>query len=90
MPTYGFTCDECGHSWDEILKIDDRLNPLDENCPHCESRGHIRLQMAAPAMADPVRLGRIRPDNGFKEVLQKISERTPGSQLEKNSSLTRL
>ena len=28
----------------------------------------------------------IRKDTGFKEVLQKIHERTPGSQLDKTSS----
>jgi hypothetical protein len=36
---------------------------------------------------DPVRLGIRKPDQGFKEVLQRIHEKTPGSQLNKNSNI---
>jgi hypothetical protein len=36
----------------------------------------------APMMMDPVRAGVRKVDNGFKEVLQKIHSRTPGSKLD--------
>lgn len=36
-------------------------------------------------LIDPVVLGIRRPDTGFREVLQKIHSKTPGSQLDKTT-----
>jgi putative FmdB family regulatory protein len=36
MPTYGFICNECNHSFDVFLKISERENPTKENCPSCK------------------------------------------------------
>jgi len=36
-------------------------------------------------LIDPVRLGIHKADGGFKEVLQRIHEKTPGSTLNKTS-----
>jgi hypothetical protein len=36
-----------------------------------------------PMIGDPVNMGVTKRDSGFKEVLQKIHERTPGSDLKK-------
>ena len=47
---------------------------------------NIESMLGMNALIDPVRLGIRRPDQGFKEVLQKIHEKTPGSQLNKTSS----
>ena len=40
----------------------------------------------APMICDPVRVGARKMDTGFKEVLQKIHSRAPGSTLNQGSS----
>ena len=35
MPNYGFICNGCNHTFDMLLSISDRDNPLKENCPSC-------------------------------------------------------
>ena len=40
---------------------------------------------SAPPLMDPVAIGVRRTDQGFKEVLQGIHEKTPGSQLNKTT-----
>lgn len=88
MPTYDYRCSKCGNTWERILKIAEKNLPVDEPCPHCQETGGVESFIGgAPLFGDPVRLGRIKPDNGFKEVLQKVHERTPGSQLNQTSTL---
>lgn len=78
MPTYSFRNKDTGEVFDKILRISEREEFLSQN-PNLES-----VITSAPAFAgDHVTL---KPDTGFKEVLQKIHERTPGSQLDKTSS----
>ena len=78
MPTYSFRNTETGEMHVEIMRIAAREQYLLDN-PHLES-----IITSAPAFAgDHIT---IKKDTGFKEVLQKIHERTPGSQLDKTSS----
>ena len=78
MPTFSFRNTETGEIHDEIMRIAAREQYLLDN-PHLES-----IITSAPAFAgDHIT---IKKDTGFKEVLQKIHERTPGSQLDKTSS----
>jgi len=78
MPTYSFRNKETGETHDEIMRIADREQYLLDN-PHLES-----IITSAPAFAgDHIT---IKKDTGFKEVLQRIHEKTPGSQLDKTSS----
>jgi putative FmdB family regulatory protein len=37
MPTYGFICNDCKHSFDLFLKIDERDSPTTEACPSCKN-----------------------------------------------------
>lgn len=76
MPTYTFRNKETGETFDQVMKISERDQFLETN-PHLES-----IITGAPMMMDPVRAGVRKVDNGFKEVLQKIHTRTPGSKLE--------
>lgn len=75
MPTYTFRNKETGETFDQVMKISEREQFLIDN-PQLESI------IGAPMMMDPVRAGVRRVDNGFKEVLQKIHTRTPGSKLD--------
>jgi hypothetical protein len=46
---------------------------------------HIESMLGMNMLIDPVRLGIRSTDQGFKEVLQRIHEKTPGSQLNKSA-----
>lgn len=80
MPTYNFRNTETGEITEEFMSISAREEYLKNN-PHLES--YID---SAPMLCDPVRIGVRKMDSGFKEVLQKIHEKTPKSQLKKSSS----
>lgn len=78
MPTYSFRNKDTGEVFDKLLKISEKESYLQEN-PHLET-----IITGAPAFAgDHVSL---KKDTGFKEVLQRIHEKTAGSQLDKTSS----
>jgi hypothetical protein len=50
--------------------------------PHMES-----IILTSPSLGDPTKLTATRKmDSGFKEVLQRIHEKTPGSELNQTSS----
>lgn len=67
MPTYTYRNINTGEVFDKMMKIADKEQFLLDN-PELESI------IGAPAMGDSVRLGIRRPDNGFREVLSKISD----------------
>jgi hypothetical protein len=78
MPTYSFRNKDTGEIHDEVMRIAAREQYLLDN-PQLES-----IITSAPAFAgDHIT---IKKDTGFKEVLQKIHERTAGSQLNKSST----
>jgi putative FmdB family regulatory protein len=41
MPNYGFLCENCDKTFDCFLKIDERNDPILEECPHCKTKGKI-------------------------------------------------
>lgn len=47
----------------------------------------IQIFTRAPALVDCVRIGVKKVDNGFKDVLQKIHARTPGSTLDRDTRI---
>lgn len=78
MPTYEFRNKETGEVTEVFMKMSSKDQYLIDN-PHLE-----QTMTKAPAFAgDHIT---IRKDTGFKEVLQKIHEKTPGSQLNKVST----
>jgi hypothetical protein len=80
MPTYVFRNKETGEQFDKILKMSE-LDSFRADNPQLET------VIQAVAFGDPTKLTSSRKfDSGFKEVLQKIHERSPGSELNKTSS----
>ena len=80
MPTYVFRNKETGEQFEKILKMSELDSFRAEN-PQLET------VIQAVAFGDPTKLTSSRKfDSGFKEVLQKIHERSPGSELNKTSS----
>ena len=78
MPTYNFRNKDTGEETEIAMRISE-LDQYKENNPHLE-----QFLTRAPGIARGH--GSTRQfDSGFKEVLQKIDERTPGSELKKTS-----
>lgn len=80
MPTYNFRNKETGEEFEKFMSISARETYLQEN-PNIET-----MISGTPMIVDPVRIGVRKVDSGFKEVLQKIHSRTPGSQLNKTNN----
>jgi hypothetical protein len=81
MPLYEFEDKETGKIVVEVMKIADKPQFLVDH-PNLKS-----IISAAPAICDSVRIGVKKVDVGFKEVLNRIHQRTPGSTLNKVADL---
>ena len=79
MPIYTVRNNLTGEVKDVTMKIAARDQYLLDN-PDCEF-----IITQAPSLGDSILLGIKRPDGAWKEVLQKIDSRTPGSTLKDNS-----
>lgn len=81
MPTYNFQHKETGEVIEKIISMSAREQFLIDNPEYKQ------VILTAPPLGDPTKLTATRKtDTGFKEVLQKIHERTPGSTLNTHSS----
>ena len=78
MPSYDFRNKDTGEVFGRFMKIADKEQYLIEN-PNIE-----QALLSAPAFTGDHIV--IKRDTGFKEVLQKIHEKTPGSNLNNVSS----
>jgi hypothetical protein len=79
MPTYLFKNTETGEVFEKVMKIAEFDSYKEQNPTH-----ERYYDGFAPAFAgDHVS---IKKDTGFKEVLQRVHEKTPGSQLNTLSS----
>ena len=80
MPTYVFENKETGERFEKIMK----MSELDQ---FREANPQLQTVIQAVAFGDPTKMSTTRKfDTGFKEVLQRIHEKTPGSQLNQSSS----
>lgn len=81
MPTYNFKNKDTGEVIEKIMSISAREQFLADN-PHMK-----QVILHAPPLGDPTKLDSTRKfDSGFKDVLQKIHNRTAGSTLNTHSS----
>ena len=78
MPTYAFRNKDTGEVHEQFLSFAERQQYLNQN-PNLE----VTITQAPAFVGDHVV---IKKDTGFKEVLQKIHEKTPGSVLNTLSS----
>jgi len=81
MPLYDFKNKETGEIVELCMSYSSKQQYLIDN-PHIES-----IILTSPSLGDPTKLTATRKmDTGFKDVLQRIHARTPGSQLDQTSS----
>ena len=86
MPTYEYQCEKCEHYFTRNVSISSMHEPEGDPCSNCGELTVKKVMLTAPTLGDPVCLAFRRPDNGFREVLQKIHDKTPDSTLKNNSS----
>lgn len=83
MPIYEYQCSECEHKFEKIKPIRDMKVPESEPCPNCGEHFAVKQKVFTPQIwADAARMGVKTTDNGFKEVLSRIHEKSPGSNLD--------
>jgi len=75
MPTYDYQCQQCLHTFEEVLKIDDRNLPTLSPCPQCNTEQSILLIVGSPLIADPIRIGVKKPHGAFTERMQEMKKR---------------
>ena len=82
MPTYDYQCGSCGHTFENVSSIANRLAPTVEPCPACDAEDAVQQVIGVPMYIDNHKLMTApKPTGQFREVLSKIHERTPGSNL---------
>jgi hypothetical protein len=80
MPLYDFRDTTTDEVFEKFMSISSREDYLKEN-------PHIHPVLSAIPLVDPISVGVRRPDQGFKEVLQRIDKLTPGSTLKKTTNI---
>lgn len=93
MPLYDYICTKCNESWEEMHSISNRKEPESKPCPKCGAEECVEQSIVISPVAISVTLEAERAirklNNGsaFKEKLQQIHNNTPGSQLNKSSTI---
>ena len=83
MPTYDYRCEKCGHEFEIMLPIARRKEPVEtpsaRESPVCG--GEVKqIIVSASGLADPVRLGIRKPDDGFKDMMRRMKKNVHGAQ----------
>lgn len=73
MPYYTFHNKDTGEEFDIAMSMAEHETYL-ENNPNIE-----QLIVSAPALCDSHKLGRMKPDSGFRDVLKTIKKGSPRS-----------
>jgi putative FmdB family regulatory protein len=72
---YDYRCSSCEHTFEEILKMDDREKPTKEPCPECGAEGTVsQVLLSTPPLLDPFNAGRIKVDADFRNKLEGIKK----------------
>lgn len=74
MPLYEYKCGSCNHQFSDVLKVDDRKKPLDEDCPGCDSRGHIAMVVSSARIVSGVGTMQSRTPGDFRDRLKEIKK----------------
>jgi hypothetical protein len=75
MPTYLFRNKDTQETFEKVMRIRE-LDEFKADHPELE-----QLVNGAPGLSDPVRLGLIKPSDGFRDVLKNIKNNNPGNNI---------
>lgn len=82
--TYSFICDECGHTFDQQLLMEERNAPCVDACPSCGAEGTVRRNLMEENAFFTMNGERMmstkrnKPDREFRNLLSKIKKDTGG------------
>lgn len=80
MPLYDYRCDTCNNVFELRLPMTDNILPTTKPCPTCNNYTIEQFLETAPGIADPMRIGSIRPPSEFRrDVLGRIKAANPGN-----------
>lgn len=83
MPTYDYRCSACGKVFSKTSKIAEYKIPTTQPCPNCSIDGTVSIvQLGAPSLGDPVRLGVTKRAGGFNEVLASVHSKNANSKID--------
>ena len=74
MPLYKFKNRETGEEISEMMSY----KLLDQ---YLEDNPHLQQMLATPGFADPHRMGRIKPDDNFRDLLKETKKAHKGSSI---------
>jgi len=76
MPTYIFRNVHTQDTQEKVMRISE-LDEFKKQNPDLEL-----VITGAPGLSDPVRLGLVKPSDGFRDVLKKIKKNNPGNKID--------
>lgn len=85
MPLYDFQCTECQTFFEVQCKISEKENA--HACTSCQSTHTESRIISAPKIGDSIAMGLNQHQRGFKEVLNKIHNKTSGSVMNRTTEL---
>jgi len=68
MPTYEFKDTITGKEWEDFMSISAKEQFLKDN-------PHVTQVLSAVPLGDPVRLGRVKPAESFRDILRTIKKK---------------
>lgn len=80
MPTYSYSCSNCGTKFEKFLKISERMIPTESPCPQCNSQS-VTKTLDQVTIGDPFALGVRKIPQDFKEGVLNRAKKMPGSQI---------
>lgn len=93
MPTYDYICSSCNNVWEERHKMDDRKISESLPCKFCEAMNTVKQTIAftrcnsSYSLEQARSLNKLNNASALKERIQHIHNVTPGSTLNKTSTI---
>lgn len=80
MPFYLYMCESCGEEFELFLRMADNKKPEGDACPKCGVAGSVKqvINCHFERMA-PDQLGRVKPHSDWRNFLQELKRKNPGS-----------
>jgi putative FmdB family regulatory protein len=83
MPTYEYKCRDCDFFFTDLLKISERLEPTNKDCPNCSKGETVYLTVGATPsmdiMSTTLGTAKHKPTPEFREVVNRIKKKYPGA-----------